>query len=68
MRGLTEAIIVVIKMSSKLQKDAILSVVYFSMEKMLLYWSVNQYNYLQKGKGCQGGRKGLILRQNISNY
>ena len=61
MRGLTEAIIVVIKMSSKLQKDAILSVVYFSMEKMLLYWSVNQYNNVQKGKGCQGGRKRLNI-------
>ena len=51
-------------MSSKLQKSANKGVVFFGMKKMLLYWSVDQYNNLQKGKGCQGGRKGLNITAN----
>ena len=52
----------------KLHESAFISVVYFNMEKMLLYWSVDQYNIMQqlqktmdRKEGCQGGRKGLIL-------
>ena len=39
-------------MSSNLQKGEIIGVVYFSMD---------QYNNVQKGKGCQGGRKRLKI-------
>ena len=52
-----------------LHKSAFISVVYFHMEKMLLYWSMDQYNYVQKcvarkeGDMLPDGRKGLILRQ-----
>ena len=52
-------------MSSKLQKGAILDVVYCSIEKILLYWSMDQYNNVQKGKGCQGGRKILNIKQKL---
>ena len=63
-RGMTLAIIAVIGMSAKLQKGAITVVVFFSMEKMLLYWSVDQYNYVpKKGKVARVAGKDLILRQ-----
>ena len=45
-------------MSSKLQKGAIIDAVYFSTEKML---SVDHYNNVLKGKGCQGIRKRLNI-------
>ena len=45
----TQAIILVIEMSFKLQKGAIIDVVYFSIEKLLLYWSGDQYNNVPKG-------------------
>ena len=48
-----------------LNKGAFMVVVYFSMEQMLLYWSVDQYNNVQKGKGCQGGRTGLNITSNL---
>ena len=51
-------------MSSKLQKGAIIGVVYFSMEKVLLYWSGDQYNNVQrKGKVARVAVKDLILRE-----
>ena len=49
-----------------LNKGAFMVVVYFSMEKMLLYWSVDQYNNVQKGKKGKVARvaeKDLILLQ-----
>ena len=57
----------------KLHGIAFISVVYFNVEKMLLYWSVDQYNNVQKFVERKGGAKGamlpdgrkeLILRQN----
>ena len=49
-------------MSSKLQKGAIIDVVYFSMEKVLLYWSGDQYNDVpKKGKVARVAGKDLIL-------
>ena len=47
-QGMTEAIIVVIEMSSSLQKYAIIDLVYLGMERVLLYWSVDQYHNVQK--------------------
>ena len=54
-----------------LHKDAFIGVVYFNMEKMLLYWSVDQYNIVRKFVEtvdrkedchcCQDGRRGLHL-------
>ena len=35
-------------LSAKLHEGAFISVVYFNMEKVLLYWSVDQYNNVQK--------------------
>ena len=50
-------------MSANLQKGAIIDVVYFIMEKMLLYWSVVQYNNVpEKGKAARVAGKDLILR------
>ena len=53
----------------KLHENAFLSVVYFNMEKMLLYWSMDQYNNVQKcverkeSAMLPDGRKGLTLHQ-----
>ena len=50
-------------MNDVLQKGAIIVVVYFSMEKMLLYLSVDQYNIVQTGKVARVAGKDLILRK-----
>ena len=51
---------------------AVDSVVYFNMEKVLLYWSVDQYNNVQRAveavdmkECCQDGRKEPKIRQHI---
>ena len=52
----------------KLHESAYKSVVYFNMENILLYWSMDRYNNVQKwvereeGAMLPDGRKGLILR------
>ena len=61
MGSMTLAIIVAIEMLFKLQKGANIGVVYFSMEKVLLRDLLDQYNNVQKGKGCQGSRKRLNI-------
>ena len=58
-----------IQTSDILHESAFIGVLYFNMEKMLLYWSMDQYNNVQKcverkeSAMLPDGRKGLTLHQ-----
>ena len=58
----------------KLHESAFIGVVYFKMEKMLMYWSIDQCKNVQEcveRKECAmlpDGRKGLILCQDHDWY
>ena len=41
------------EMLAKSRKVHFISVVYFNMEKVLLYWSMDQYNNVQTYRACR---------------